>query len=106
LNNQQTQFLYLTTVGWKTGKQHSLEIWFVEHNKRYYIMSERRDNSHWVQNIMHNSTVSFTVNHKTFEGNARIVDQNTESKLSTEVSNLMNAKYGWDEGLIVELLPG
>jgi len=96
----------LTTVGWKTGKQHSLEIWFVEHNKRYYIMSERRDNSHWVQNIMRNSTVSFTVNHKTFEGNARIVDQNIESKLYTEVSNLMNAKYGWDEGLIVELLPG
>ena len=96
----------MTTVGWKTGKQHSLEIWFVEYDKRYYIMSERRDNSHWVQNIMHKSIVSFTVNHKTFEGTARIVDQNIESKLSTVVFNLMNAKYGWDEGLIVELLPG
>jgi hypothetical protein len=69
-------------------------------------MSEHQDNSHWVQNIMHNSTVSFTVNHKIFEGTARIVDQNIESNLSTEVSNLMNVKYGWDEGLIVELLPG
>jgi len=55
---------------------------------------------------MHKSTVSFTVNHKIFEGTARIVDQNIEPKLSTEVCKLMNAKYGWDEGLIVELLPG
>ena len=23
------QFLYLTTKGWKTGKQHKIEIWFV-----------------------------------------------------------------------------
>jgi hypothetical protein len=69
-------------------------------------MSERRHKSHWVQNIMHNSTVSFTVNRKIFEGTARIVDQNIEPKLSTEICNLMNAKYGWNEGLIVELLPG
>ena len=55
---------------------------------------------------MRNPTVSFTVNHKIFEGTARIVDQNIESNLSTEVSNLMNVKYGWDEGLIIELLPG
>jgi hypothetical protein len=32
------QFLYLTTHGWKSGKEHRIEIWFVEHNKRYYII--------------------------------------------------------------------
>ena len=32
-----TQFPYLTTHGWKTGKQHRIEIWFVEHNERYDI---------------------------------------------------------------------
>ena len=106
MTNDQLQFLYLTTTGWKTGKQHKIEIWFVEYNRRYYIMSERRNNAHWVQNIMHNSIVSFTIDHKIFQGTARIIDQNIESKLSTEVSTLMHAKYGWDEGLIIELLPG
>jgi hypothetical protein len=30
---KQPQLLYLTTIGWKTGKQHRIEIWFVEFNR-------------------------------------------------------------------------
>jgi hypothetical protein len=51
------QFLYLTTKGWKTGKQHRIEIWFVQYNKRYYIMSELLEFAHWVQNIIHDPHV-------------------------------------------------
>ena len=36
--NQLPQFLYLTTIGWKTGKQHRIEIWFVEHNNDRYVL--------------------------------------------------------------------
>jgi deazaflavin-dependent oxidoreductase (nitroreductase family) len=72
--------LYLTTLGWKTGKQHRIEIWFAEHNGKYYIISERRDSAHWVQNIKHNPAVSFSINNNNvFRGNARIVDQEKES---------------------------
>ena len=61
----------MTTIGWKTGKQHRIEIWFVENNNdRYYIMSELYNHAHWVQNIMHNPRVSFTVNDKIFMGTA------------------------------------
>ena len=81
-----------------------IEIWFVEHKERYYIMSELHKNAHWVQNIMHNPRVSFTVNDKIFTGTARIVEKNKEPKLAAEVSNLMSTKYGWNEGLIVELV--
>ena len=98
-----SQFLYLTTVGWKSGKQHQIEIWFVEYNKRHYIISERRRHAHWVQNLIHNPKVSFAVNHDIFEGTSRIVDQERESELTAKVSRLMSTKYGWDEGLIVEL---
>ena len=101
----EAQFLYLTTIGWKTGRQHRIEIWFVDYNDKYYIISERLNRAHWVQNIKHNSRVAFTVNHKTFEGNARIIDKHKESKLAAEVSNLMDRKYRWNEGLIVELIP-
>jgi deazaflavin-dependent oxidoreductase (nitroreductase family) len=95
----------LTTQGWKSGKQHTIEIWFAEHNKRYYIISERLDSAHWVQNIKHNPAVSFSINDNMFKGNARIVDQGKESALSAEVLKLMDTKYKWSQGLIVELTP-
>jgi len=99
-----SQFLYLTTSGWKTGRQHKIEIWFVRYNGRYYIISERKDNAHWVRNIMHNSKVSFYIDNTTFEGVARIVNREKESELAAEVSKLMNTKYGWSKGTIVELI--
>ena len=40
-----------------------------------------------------------------FEGTARIVDKHNEPKLVEQVSSLMHAKYGWRNGLIVELTP-
>jgi deazaflavin-dependent oxidoreductase (nitroreductase family) len=100
-----SQFLYLTTHGWKSGKEHRIEIWFVKHNERYYIISERFKDADWVQNIKHNPKVSFTINDKVFKGNARIVDQEKESGLAGEVSKLMNTKYKWSQGLVVELTP-
>jgi deazaflavin-dependent oxidoreductase (nitroreductase family) len=99
------QFLYLTSLGWKTGKEHRIEIWFVEHNERYYIISERLEGAHWVQNIKHNATVSFSISDKVFKGSARIVDQENEFALTVEVSKLMDTKYKWSQGLIVELTP-
>jgi deazaflavin-dependent oxidoreductase (nitroreductase family) len=96
-------FLYLNTTGWKSGKRHQIEIWFVQSNEKYYIMSELRKRAHWVQNIIHNSRVSFTVNQMTLTGTARIIDQDKEPKLTAEISNLMSTKYGWNDGLIVEL---
>jgi hypothetical protein len=54
---------------------------------------------------MHNSRVSFTLDYVTFEGTARVVDQNKDSKLAVEVCNLMDTKYRWKDGLIVELIP-
>jgi deazaflavin-dependent oxidoreductase (nitroreductase family) len=105
VNNKQQQFLYLTTKGWKTGIQHRIEIWFVSYAGKYYVISERKEKADWVQNIVHNPTVMFTVNSKSFEGAARTVDKHREHKLAGEVSSLMDTKYGWRDGLIVELMP-
>jgi deazaflavin-dependent oxidoreductase (nitroreductase family) len=96
----------LTTRGWKTGNQHRIEIWFVEYNERYYIISERLGSAHWVQNIKRNPKVSFSINdNNVLKGTARIVDQEKEFGLAGEVSKLMNTKYKWSHGLIVELTP-
>ncbi len=99
-----SQFLYLTTIGWKSRKQHKIEIWFVEHKERYYIMSELEKKAHWVQNIIHNPRISFTIKDRIFTGTARIVEQDKEPELTCEVSKLMSTKYGWNGGLIVQLI--
>ena len=99
----ESQFLYLTTRGWKTGKQHTIEIWFVGYLQRYYVMSERRYKAHWVQNILHNQKIEFSLNNTTFESNARIIIKDDNPQLVNEVQKLMKAKYGWNEGLIAEL---
>jgi deazaflavin-dependent oxidoreductase (nitroreductase family) len=104
-NKQEQQFLYLTTKGRKTGRQHRIEIWFASYADKYYVISERKEKAHWVQNIIHNPIVLFTVNSKSFEGTARTVDRFTEHKLAGEIAGLMNTKYGWSDGLIVELTP-
>jgi F420H(2)-dependent quinone reductase len=104
-NEQEQQFLYLSTRGWKTGTQHRIEIWFVSNADNYYIISERKEKAHWVQNIMYNPRVLLTVNSSSFEGVARIVDKLIEHKLAEEVSSLMHTKYRWSDGLIVELTP-
>lgn len=76
--NSTSQFLYLTTRGWKSAKLHKIEIWFVEHNKKYYIISERKEKAHWVQNIRHDLKISFQVNEKAFRGHSRTVADATE----------------------------
>lgn len=68
-------------------------------------MSEGGENANWVKNIMHYSKVSFRVDNKAFEGTARVVDRKKEPALAADVSRLMSNKYGWDQGLIVELVP-
>jgi deazaflavin-dependent oxidoreductase (nitroreductase family) len=97
------QFLYLTTKGWKSGKPHEIEIWFVPHNGKYYLVSEHRGRSHWVQNIKNEPKVSFRVANATYKGEGRLVDGEKERKLAGEVSSLMNKKYKWSFGLIIEL---
>lgn len=102
---KEPQFLYITTTGWKTRKPHEIEIWYVGHEGAYYLVSEWREKSHWVQNIQHNPIVSFRVDDKTFQGKGRVIDNEAEPTLAAAVSTKMDEKYEWSDGLIVELRP-
>jgi deazaflavin-dependent oxidoreductase (nitroreductase family) len=99
------QFLYLTTTGWKSGKLHEIEIWYVPHGGRYYLVSEHLEGSHWVQNIRRNPAITFRVGEQSFTGTGRIVDPEREPDLAKAVSRLMDEKYEWSTGTIVELAP-
>jgi hypothetical protein len=72
----------------------------------------RRD-AGWVKNIERNSHVSFSVGTRSAResvlpstpARARTVEPGSEPELAARVSALMNEKYRWSDGLIVELAP-
>ena len=57
----QSRFLYLTTKGWKTGKEHRIEIWYVDDNDNYYVMSEHLKRVGWRFNCRDNPKLVLVV---------------------------------------------
>lgn len=106
-------FLYLTTTGRKTGLPRQIEIWFVEHAGTYYLVSEMRENAHWVQNLRANPQVQFSVGTREAQEAQRTLSPATARPLTApedieiieQVSRMMSAKYNWSDGLIVEIRP-
>jgi deazaflavin-dependent oxidoreductase (nitroreductase family) len=105
VSKEREEFLYLTTIGWKSGRSHEIEIWFVEHEGKFYLVSEHERLSHWVQNIKKQPLISFRVGQSKYKGRGREVDTVKDSDLVQAVSAMMSKKYGWSTGLIVELAP-
>ncbi|MBI4279345.1 MAG: nitroreductase family deazaflavin-dependent oxidoreductase [Armatimonadetes bacterium] len=98
-------YLYLTTTGWKSGRPHEIEIWFTSLEGQYYVIAEHGRRAHWVQNLRRNPRVTFRVDDRVHQGRARIVEEAGDPALVRRVRDLSEAKYGWGDGLIVELAP-
>ncbi len=54
---------------------------------------------------MRDSEVTFEVGANKFHGRGRIVNGLADVELTVAVSKLMNEKYQWSDGLVVELRP-
>ena len=96
-----TQFLYLTTTGRNTGQPREIEIWFVEADGRLYILAEHGYKAHWVQNIVGNPRVHIRIDNQIWNGVARVLDPDEDAYLNAR--QLAREKYGWGEGLPVEI---
>jgi deazaflavin-dependent oxidoreductase (nitroreductase family) len=97
--------LNLTTVGRKTGLPREIEIWFVVHDERFYLFAETRERAGWVRNIQQNPRVSVRIGTASIDGTARVLDRDADHKLRDEVAAIADRKYGWGEGLPVEIAP-
>ena len=98
-------YLYLTTTGRRSGLPREIEIWFTRRTGRFYVISEHFKRSQWVQNLLANPLVRWRVEHAIFTGRARVIDPATEPELSEAIQTLSSKKYGWGDGLVVELAP-
>lgn len=111
MSDSEEIFLYLTTTGRKSGLPRQIEIWFVQRGTCYYMVSERREQADWVKNIVHMPRVQFSLGRRSnqtailplTDAQARLV--HPDDPIAAEVCALMDAKYGWSDGLIVELKP-
>lgn len=80
----------LTTIGRKTGKEHSVMLRAVNHNGKIYFSRHRPDGD-WFKNAIANPQVKIKYNDKVFSGTAKEI---TDEELGKKISYL---KYPGEE---------
>jgi len=99
------EFLYLTTTGRRSGQAREIEIWFTVREGRYYVIAEHLWETHWVQNLRADPRVRVRIGSDAMTARGRVVDAVAEADLHERVQGLSEKKYGWGDGLVVELTP-
>ena len=100
---QKEQYLYLTTRGRKSGASREIEIWFTHREGHFYLIAEYAT-SNWIRNLIVCPQVEIRVAGNSSRAGARILSPGTE--LTRAIQQLSRDKYGWGDGLVVELTPG
>lgn len=62
--------LELTVLGRKTGRPHTVKIWFIATRDKLYVSSGRGSDSQWVKNLKHTPTVTCHVGSTRLQGTA------------------------------------
>lgn len=89
-------FCYVTTTGRRTGRPHTIEIWFGQRDATLYLLSGGGDRSDWVRNMRVEPSVSVRIDHRDGDGIARFVEDPEEQATARR---LLAGKYqGWRYG--------
>ncbi len=84
-------FLYLSTIGRRTGRPHRIEIWFAARGGRLYLLAGGRERADWVRNLQANPRVTIELGDETHVGVAHVLEAGAaEDQLARE---LLLAKY-------------
>jgi deazaflavin-dependent oxidoreductase (nitroreductase family) len=90
-------FAYLTTTGRRSGRAHTVEIWFAFRDGRVYLLSGGGDRADWVRNLRKDPTVRVRIGTRSTSAKARVLRAGTpEDQLARQ---LLDGKYqGWRDG--------
>ncbi len=83
-------FCYLTTTGRKSGRPHTIEIWFALHGHTLYLLSGGRARADWVKNARKQPHVSVRIKGTVFAGQGRLVSDAEEDAFARR---LVASKY-------------
>ena len=106
------KFAYLTTVGRRSGKVHTVELWFAWSGDKIFLSHEGAFTD-WMKNIAHSHKARLRIGKLNFEADGRIVQEGEARELGKKA--LYEKYYGsapkvtiddWFElSTIIELTP-
>ena len=84
--------VHLTVIGRKSGKPHTVKIWFaVDASKgKVYVTSARGSNAQWVKNLRKTPHAKLRIANTTFNGTAVWLD---DERVKSEILPLFFRKY-------------
>jgi deazaflavin-dependent oxidoreductase (nitroreductase family) len=85
-----TPLVHLTVKGRKTGKPHTVKIWFAVGNGKIYVTSARGLQADWVKNLRKNPAVILQIGEVSVNGTAAWRD---DAGVKSEVLPLFLRKY-------------
>jgi deazaflavin-dependent oxidoreductase (nitroreductase family) len=99
-------YLYLTTTGRESGKPRTVELWFVVHRGKLYMVSENPLKTNWVRNLQKEPRVGVRIESAEMVGMARVLDP-AEQPLWDTVCRAACEKYNEPEpwGTPIEITP-
>lgn len=87
---KEEDYCYLTTTGRVSGRPHEIEIWFGLNDHTLFLLSEGKEKSDWVKNLLKNPAVKIRLAKKKFNGTARLVTDEQEEMLARK---MLASKY-------------
>ena len=72
-------FCILTTTGRRTGKPHTIEIWFVVRGDGLFMLAEGGEKADWVRNIRQNRSVLLRFGDETRPATGRVIEDRPEA---------------------------
>lgn len=108
------QFIYLTTIGRKSGRSFTKELWFAIGDDKIYL-SHEGESTNWMKNIAKNRHVHVKIGSVNFEANGRILGEAYDPSRELGKKLLYEKYYGpaskeviddWFElSTVIELTP-
>ena len=86
------KFIHLTTKGRKTGRPHSVELWFAASDGKVFLSHEGKETD-WMKNIKQNCEVSFEIGGENFTGKGHYINEDPDEAWRCKVA-LYEKYYG------------
>ncbi|MDQ6727097.1 MAG: nitroreductase family deazaflavin-dependent oxidoreductase [Actinomycetota bacterium] len=85
-------FCYITTRGRRTGRPHTIEIWFAAGSPTtIYALAGGRERADWVRNVLADPAVAVRIGEREGGATGRVVEEGTDE--DARARRLLVAKY-------------